>query len=130
MSDNMAVMRMDHQKALVILDSALPFAFFSKTFVNPNDFRSVTIEYFNDTLGVRPNLVNNFKLLPVEEFFRQLFENPEKCNRLLSELELLGQVDDFSIPLKNSSLVDSLRINCRITIINPGHFIPLLLKAK
>jgi DNA-binding NtrC family response regulator len=113
---------MDNQKALVILDSALPFAFFSKTFVNPNDFCSVEIEYFNDTLGIRPNLVNNSKLLPVEEFFEQLFENSERRDRLFSELELLGQVKNFPIPLKSSSVVDSLLINCRISRLKHGQY--------
>ena len=115
-------MRMDNQKALAVLDLALPFAFFSNTFVNPNDFRSVNIEYFNDTLGIRPNLVNNLKSLDVGEFFNELFENPAERDRMLSELELFGLVENYSIHLKNSSLIDSLRINCGISRLHHGQY--------
>ena len=115
-------MRMDNQKALMVLDLALHFAFFSQTFVNPNDFRLAGIEYFNDTLGIRSNLVNNPKLVRIEEFFDQLFRNSADCDKLLSELELFGQIEDYSILLKHSSVVDSVKINCGITRLQHGQY--------
>ena len=37
-------------------------------------------------------------------------------------MELFGQVDDYAIPLKNSSLLDSLQINCGIRRLQHGQY--------
>jgi DNA-binding NtrC family response regulator len=113
---------MDNQKAMVVLDSALPFAFFSETFAKPNDFRLAGIEYFNDTMGIRSNLASDSKGLRVSEFFELLFQDSDQLDQLFSALELFGRVDDYSIPLNNSSLLDSLQINCGIRRLQHGQY--------
>lgn len=113
------------KKALVVLESALPFVFYSQTFVDPNNFRAVGIEYLNDTLGIRPggDPVSSEDPVRVDRFFEEIFNKREDLDYFLGELERCGKVEDFEVMLSaHSALAKPCRFRCSIVRLKHGQF--------